>query len=101
MASLSGISLSFIRADQCMFLTLLRHCGKVITCLDMTGLSILLSLVIAYALTAVQGEQLEGVGLINTLLEPAIIGPLLSWQTLDPLKRLDEAERKRMRVHTM
>ena len=55
-----------------MFLTLLRRYGKVINCLAMTSLSVLLSLVPAYALDAVHGEQLQGGGLISKRVKPNI-----------------------------
>lgn len=73
---------------------MLRRYGLVVTCLGITCISACLSLLIAFALMAVQGERLSGVGLLIAALAPTLITPLLSWQTLSLLARLDAAEIK-------
>lgn len=73
---------------------ILRRYGFVVTGLGITCVSVCLSLLIASALMATQGELLSGMGLLIAALAPALITPLLSWHTLSLLVRLDAAENK-------
>ncbi|HEU0292865.1 MAG TPA: GGDEF domain-containing protein [Anaerolineales bacterium] len=73
---------------------ILRRYGIAVTSLGLTCLSILLSLLIASSLTGLQGDRLDGSGLLISILSLALITPLLSWQTLSLLARLDAAEHK-------
>lgn len=73
---------------------ILRRYGIAVTSLGLTCLSILLSLLIASSLTGLQGDRLDSSGLLISILAPALITPLLSWQTLGLLACLDAAEHK-------
>lgn len=77
-----------------MLRNILRRYVIAVTSLGLTCLSILPSLLIASSLTGLQGDRLDGSRFLISILAPALITPLLSWQTLSLLARLDAAEHK-------
>jgi hypothetical protein len=77
-----------------MFRRILRRYGLLKTTCGVTAISILLSLGITWTVNAVLDGGPLGEGLIIAIIAPLVIAPLMSWQILGLLVKLDEAERQ-------
>lgn len=77
-----------------MFRRILRRYGLLKTTSGVTSISILLSLGITWTVNAVIDGGPLGEGLIIAIIAPLVIAPLMSWQILGLLVKLDEAERQ-------
>lgn len=77
-----------------MFRVLLRRYGIVIVTSGMTLLSVLLSVGITWTVNQLMGGGSLGEGLFIAVLVPLIIAPLMSFQMLGLLHRLDAAEQQ-------
>ena len=77
-----------------MFRILLRRYGILTITLGMTLLSVLLSLGITWIVNQLMGGGSLGEGLFIAILAPLIIAPLMSFQMLGLLHRLDVAEQQ-------
>ena len=77
-----------------MLRTLLRRYGITTIAFGMTVISILLSVGISWTINAVLGGGPLGEGLFIAIIAPMVIAPLMSWQILGLLVKLDEAEQR-------
>jgi hypothetical protein len=75
------------------FRRILRRYGLFTTTCGVTAISILLSVGITWTITAVLGGGPLGEGLIIAIIAPLVIAPLMSWQIIGLLVKLDQAER--------
>jgi predicted signal transduction protein with EAL and GGDEF domain len=77
-----------------MFRVLLRRYGIVMVTLGLTVLSVLLSVGITWIVNQLMGGGSLGEGLFIAILAPLIIAPIMSFQMLGLLDRLDAAEQQ-------
>ena len=77
-----------------MFRRILRRYGLLKTTCGVTAISILLSMGITWTINTILNGGPLGDGLIIAIIAPLVIAPLMSWQILGLLVKLDEAERQ-------